>query len=152
MTLAVGEAAPSFELYNQDREQVSLDSLKGSKSLIVFIPFPFTGTCSGEVCMIRDNLAELADLDANVVVITVDTVPVNKKWSDENNLNFSVLSDYWPHGVTAQAYGAFNDKFGAANRYTFVLDKEGTVRDIINTESLGVAREFAAYTAALGEI
>lgn len=52
----------------------------------------------------------------------------------------------------AQAYGAFNDRTGAANRFTFVLDEDGIVRDVINTEELGVAREFAAYTEALAVI
>lgn len=57
-----------------------------------------------------------------------------------------------PHGAVAQAYGAFNDRTGAANRFTFVLDEDGIVRDVINTEELGVAREFAAYTEALAVI
>jgi peroxiredoxin (alkyl hydroperoxide reductase subunit C) len=63
-----------------------------------------------------------------------------------------VLSDYWPHGETAKAYGAFNDTVGAANRYTFVLDEQAIVREIIHTDSLGIAREFDAYTEALAAI
>ena len=62
------------------------------------------------------------------------------------------LSDYWPHGATAQAYGAFNEERGAANRYTFVLDAGGVVREVINTESLGIAREFEAYAEALAKV
>ena len=149
MTLAVGDAAPEFELFNQDREAVKLSDLKGRKALVVFIPFPFTGICEGELCMIRDNLATLGDLDANVVVITVHAIPTNKKWADDNHFGFSVLSDYWPHGETAKAYGAFNEAVGAANRYTFVLDTEGVITDIIHTEALGIAREFDEYTKAL---
>ena len=152
MTLSVGDAAPSFELYNQDREEVSLDNLKGRKSLVVFIPFPFTGICEGELCMIRDNLASLGDLDANVVVITVHAVPTIKKWADDNHFNFSILSDYWPHGEVARAYGAFNDTVGAANRYTFVLDEDGVIREIIHTDSLGIAREYDEYTKALAAL
>ena len=85
MTLSVGDAAPDFTLFNQDREEVSRDALKGHKSLIVFIPFPFTGICEGELCTIRDNLASLDELDANVVAITVHAVPTNKKWADDNH-------------------------------------------------------------------
>ncbi len=149
MTLAVGDAAPDFELFNQDREAVKLSDLGGRKALIVFIPFPFTGICEGELCMIRDNLAALGDLDANVVAITVHAIPTNKKWAEDNHFGFSVLSDYWPHGETAKAYGAFNDTVGAANRYTFILDAEGVITDIIHTESLGIHREFDEYTKAL---
>jgi len=148
----VGSPAPPFELPDQNKDMVSLDSLKGSKSLLVFIPFPFTGICDDEACAIRDGLAGLNDLDAKVVVITAHAFNTTKKWSDENGFEFPVLSDYWPHGATAQAYGAFNDTVGAANRYTFVLDEDGIVREVINTEALGIAREFDSYAAALSKI
>lgn len=152
MTVAVGDAAPHFELLDQNKNPVSLESLKGTRTLLVFIPFPFTGVCDDEACLIRDNLAALKDLDANVVIITVHAVSVANKWATENGFEFPVLSDYWPHGVTALAYGAFNDDRGAANRYTFVLDADGVVREIINTDSLGTAREFDAYTEALAKL
>lgn len=148
----IGNPAPSFELVDQDKNTVSSDSLKGSKSLIVFIPFPFTGICDSETCAIRDNLTQLNSMDANVVIISVHAVPVLKKWSDEHGFTFPVLSDYWPHGETAKAYGAFNETLGCANRYTFVLDAEGIVRDDINTEALGIHREFDSYTEALARI
>lgn len=150
--MLVGRPAPAFELLDQDKNPVSLESLRGSKSLIVFIPFPFTGICDDESCTIRDNLAALTGLDAKVVVITVHAVSVAKKWADEYGFEFPVLSDYWPHGETAKAYGAFNEERGSSNRYTFVLDAEGTVREVVNTESLGIAREFDAYTEALAKI
>jgi peroxiredoxin len=152
MTVAVGDAAPDFELLDQNKTPVSLESLKGANTLLVFIPFPFTGVCDDEACLIRDNLAALKDLDANVVIITVHAVSVADKWATENGFEFPVLSDYWPHGVTAQAYGAFNEDRGMANRYTFVLDADGVVREIINTDSLGTAREFDAYTEALAKL
>lgn len=152
MTLTIGQPAPDFELYSQDREQIGLEYLKGSKSLVVFMPFPFTGVCTAEACMLRDETAALKGLDASVVIVTTHAVPTNKKWAEENGLEFPVLSDYWPHGEVAQAYGTFNEKVGAANRYTFVLDADGIVRDVINTDSLGTAREFQLYTEALAAI
>lgn len=78
MPIEIGQQAPDFELRNIDGEIVSLDDLKGRKSLIVFIPFPFTGTCEGELCTIRDRMAELNEIDANVVAITTDTPFSNK--------------------------------------------------------------------------
>ena len=108
MTVSTGQPAPAFDLISQDREEVGLESLKGHKSLIVFIPFPFTGICDSEACMLRDELAALGDLDAKVVVITAHSVPANKHWAEENGLTFPVLSDYWPHGEVSRAYGTFN--------------------------------------------
>jgi peroxiredoxin len=152
MSITVGSAAPAFSLTDQDKNTVTVDDLKGKKSLIVFIPFPFTGICDDESCAIRDQLATLADLDANVAVITCHAVPVAKKWSDENGFTFPVLSDFWPHGVVATAYGAFNEAVGGANRMTFVLDEDRIVRSIIDSGSLGTPREFEEYVTALGQI
>lgn len=148
----VGSPAPSFELLDGDKNLISLESFKGSKTVIVFIPFPFTGICDDEGCALRDNLAALSNLDAKVVVITVHAHPVIKKWVAEYGFEFPVLSDYWPHGETTQAYGAFNDGNGAALRYSFVLDADGIVREVINTEALSIPREFSAYTEALAKL
>ena len=152
MALAAGTAAPDFTLLDQNRAPVSSSDLRGRKSLIVFIPFPFTGTCEGELCLLRDRLAELTNLEANVVAITCDTVPSNKKWSDQNAFGFPVLSDFWPHGVVSQAYDTFNEQLGIANRTTYVLDADGVIRDVIASDSLGTAREYDLYVEALTAI
>jgi mycoredoxin-dependent peroxiredoxin len=152
MTAEVGQLAPPFELRNVDGEMIGLDDLKGRKSLIVFIPFPFTGGCEGELCAIRDRLEELEGLDANVVAITTDTMFANKAWSERNGFGFPVLSDFWPHGAVTAAYGAFDDAVGAANRMTFILDEEGVLRSVVATESRKFYREVDDYVAALAEI
>lgn len=152
MAVEIGHPAPQFSLKNHDGETVTRDDLLGKNSLIVFIPFPFTGVCESEMCTIRDNLASLNEIEANVVVITCSTRFTNKKWHDDNNFGFPVLSDFWPHGEAARAYGCFNDAIGAANRATFVLDEEGTVRDIITTDHILTPREFDSYTNALTSI
>ncbi len=145
----VGSPAPAFTLYDQRRQPMSLDDLKGRKSLVVFVPFPFTGVCTGEVCEIQENLAQLQDLEANVVVITCDTVATNAKWSELEGLEFPVLSDYWPHGVVTQAYDTFDERTGAAKRSTYVLDEEGTITHVFSTEKLSIARNYDDYVTAL---
>ena len=152
MPLAIGTKAPDFTLYNYDREQVSLSDLAGHSSLIVFIPFPFTGHCDNEGCAIRDGLGGLESIDAKVVVITDHAVPVNAKWAADNAFTFPVLSDFWPHGDVTRAYGAFNELLGAANRVTYVIDEDGIVRDVIATESLSIPREYELYSKALAAI
>lgn len=152
MSVAVGDRAPNFELLDQDANDVSRASLEGRKSLIVFIPFPFTGLCEAELCSIRDNLARLNGMDANVVAISCDTRFVHKKWATEQGFEFPILTDFWPHGATARSYGSFNEEKGVANRMTYVLDETGVVREIIDSGSLGVAREMDAYMEALGKL
>lgn len=151
-TITVGQPAPAFELRDQNKEIVTLDDLKGSKSMIVFIPFPFTGICDAEGCALRDGLGALEAMEAKVVVVTAHSVPTNAKWAAENGFSFPILSDYWPHGEVAQAYGTFNADLGVAMRSSFILDSDGIVRDIIASEALGVAREHDAQVAALAAV
>lgn len=152
MPAEIGSPAPDFTLFDQDRNEVTLESLQGHKTLVVFIPFPFTGLCSAEACELRDHLAELKNLDAQVVVITTHALPTNKEWADQNGFQFPVLADYWPHGEVATAYGTFDEIRGAATRSTYVLDADGVVREIIATDSLGTVREYDAYVQALQAI
>ena len=152
MSAQVGSIAPSFSLKDQDGNEVSLDNLPRSKTLVVFIPFPFTGICEGELCELRDHLDELSNMDARVVVITCDTRYSNKKWADENGFNFPILSDFWPHGETARQYGCFNETLGVARRASYVLDSDRVVREIIATETLGTARDIQSYDQALQRI
>ena len=152
MTLAVGTPAPDFTLIDQNRNEVSLADLKGRKSLVVFIPFPFTGICDGEACAIRDGLGGLESLDANVVVITAHALPTNAKWADEHGFTFPILADFWPHGEVCRAFDNFNEDRGVPMRATYVLDADGIVRDVIATDSLGVAREYELQREALAGV
>jgi peroxiredoxin len=149
MPAEIGAPAPPFTLPGPDRSPVSLTDLLGRPAFIVFIPFPFTGMCSAELCTLRDNLAALDDLDAAVVAISCDTVFANAEWSRQNGFGFPVLSDFWPHGEIARAYGAFDERTGSANRTTFLLDAHGVVREVIASGSLGTPREYDEYVAAL---
>lgn len=152
MPAVVGQPAPDFSLKDTQNNAVSLSDLKGSKALVVFIPFPNTGICDTESCLLRDDYSQLQGMGAKVVIITAHAGPNNRVWAEKNEIPFPVLSDYWPHGAVAQAFGCFNDVVGVAMRATYVLDANGIVRDIIRTEQLGQQREHAAYAKALAAI
>ncbi len=145
MPLEIGSRAPDFTLRRQTGEKVSLEDLKGEKSMIVFIPFPFTGTCTEEACNLRDNLAVLNNSGTRVAVITTHGTATNKEWARQNNFEFDILADYWPHGVVSQMYGAFDYTHGYAKRVTYFLDSEGIVRDVVASDVLGEARDYASY-------
>jgi len=152
MALEVGTAAPGFSLPDQSNSPVSLDDLKGRKTVIAFMPFAFSGICTGEVCELRDNLTQLQSLDANVVVITVDAFFSNAKWAEAEGIEYPVLADSWPHGATAKAYDTFNDGVGCANRSTYILDEEGIIRAAITSDDLGTPRSYSDYVSALEAI
>ena len=136
MPAEIGKPAPDFKLPDQSNNPFTLDDLKGQKSIIVFIPFPFTGVCEGELCAIRDDYANLENLGAKVIAITTTPRPSVKAWSDQNKFQFPILADFWPHGATAQAYGCFNEANGGAMRYSFILDAAGIVRSIVKSDQL----------------
>jgi peroxiredoxin (alkyl hydroperoxide reductase subunit C) len=139
-------------LVSQNREKITLEDLKGKKSMIVFMPYPHTRTCDAETCEIRDNWALFEGLDANVVLITTHALPTNKVWAEENGFGFPILADYWPHGEVARAYDTFDETFGYAKRTTYILDADGVIRDVIATDVLGEARPFSSYPDALASI
>jgi len=152
MPAEVGRPAPDFTLMDQSRNPVSLGDLEGSNSLVVFFPFAFSRTCLGELCTIRDNLHSLDAANSNVVAISCDHFYSNRAWTEQEGFGFKILSDYWPHGEVAKAYGCFNKAFGFAMRATYVLDANGIVRAIISTDDLGHPREFDSYQEALAAI
>ena len=150
MPLNVGEAAPDFTLLNQNRNPVSLEDLKGSRSVIVFIPFAFTRTCERELCQIRDEYSVFNEAETVVVAITCNTLHANRAWSEQQGFQFDLLSDFWPHGAVARAYDTFNEGFGYAERTTYFLDEDGVITGVTRSENLGEARDFDAYRTALG--
>lgn len=151
MTLTIGEPAPDFTLKNQHGEDITLSSLRGKNVVLVFFPFAFSGICTGELCEIRDNLDAFATDDAEVLAVSCDHFFSNRAFADRDGYEFSILSDFWPHGEVSRAYGTFNDGAGAPNRGTFVIDREGVLRwQVVN--GIGDARDFGAYRAALADL
>lgn len=125
----VGDEAPDFTLRDQNNEEFTLSSFRGKQAiLIVFYPLAFTGICTGELCVVRDDMPTFQNDDVRVVSISVDSVYSHKIFSEREVYLFPLLSDFWPHGGVAQSYGVFNETAGIANRGTFLVDKDGIVR------------------------
>jgi peroxiredoxin len=75
MSLVIGQPAPDFTLVNQFGESVTLSSFKGKKNLVVvFIPFAFTGTCTGELCALRDDLSSFQNESAELLAVHAESV------------------------------------------------------------------------------
>jgi peroxiredoxin len=152
MALAIGSAAPDFELVNQHGEKVSLSSFKGKKNVVVlFYPFAFSGICTGELCALRDDLSSFQNENVELVAISCDPMYANKVFAEQEGYKFQVLSDFWPHGAIAKAYGVFEESRGCATRGTFIVDKDGNLKwQVVNT--IGEARNVVAYKEALAAL
>jgi peroxiredoxin len=147
----VGHPAPDFDLPSTTGGSISLSSLRGQKVVLQFFPFAFTGICTGELCDLRDRSLEFETAEATVLGISCDSRATLSAFAKAESLAMPLLSDFWPHGRTAQDYGVFLEQVGAANRGTFVIDRDGIVRWSVVTE-LGVARETGDIVKALAEI
>lgn len=152
MSLEVGAIAPDFELTDQFGQKVSLSSFKGKKNVVItFYPFAFTGTCTGELCALRDDIAAFLNENVQLIAISCDSPFTQKVFAERENYQFPVLSDFWPHGAIAKSYGVFEESRGCALRGTFIIDKSGVVRwSVVN--GLGAARDLNEYKKALSSI
>ncbi|OYN76367.1 peroxiredoxin [Mycolicibacterium sphagni] len=152
MSVGVGSPAPDFTLKDQNGQPVTLSDFRGRKNvLLVFFPLAFTGICQGELDEIRDHPAVYSNDGTATLTISVGPPPTHKVWATQSNFAFPVLSDFWPHGAVAQAYGVFNDAAGIANRGTFVIDRDGIVR-FAECKEPGEARDQAVWTQALAAL
>ncbi len=150
--LNVGDTAPDFTLKDQNGEDVTLSSFRGIKNVVlVFFPFAFSGICTGELCEIRDNLGAFVSDKVQVLAISCDPMYAQRGFADKEGYFFPLLSDFWPHGAVASAYGVFNDQAGRAVRGTFLIDKDGLIRwTLVNPP--GAARDFGGYHDALAAL
>jgi len=129
MAPEVGTEAPDFAVKDQNNQDVTLSSFRGERAvLLVFYPFAFSGICTGELCSVRDNLADFQNDDVQILGISTDPPYALKAWSESEGFDFPLLSDFWPHGEVTKAYGAFFEPRGMAVRATFLVDKEGIVQ------------------------
>ena len=129
MAPEVGTEARDFTLKEQNNQEVTLSSFRGERSvLLVFYPFAYSSLCTGELCAVRDDLGYFQNDDVQILAISVDHPFALKSWAENQGFDFPLLSDFWPHGAVARAYGVFNDARGMAVRGTFLVDTSGIVR------------------------
>jgi peroxiredoxin len=149
MSAEVGQEAPDFTLTSQNREKVTLSDFRGAKNvLLMFYPFAFTGTCTGELCAIRDRYTDFVNDDTVVLSASCDPVASLRAFAGQEGLTHPLLSDFWPHGAVANAYGVFLEDLGFATRASFVIDKDGVIRWAV-VNGPGEARSADDYAEAL---
>ena len=149
MSVDVGDLAPDFELEDQHRTRVSLSSFRDRKNVVViFYPLSFTPTCQGELCAVRDAIADFDSDDVQTLAISCDSGPTHARWAAEQGYTFPLLADFWPHGEVARSYGVFDEASGLALRGTFIVDKQGVVAYKV-VHGIPDPRDLDEYTAVL---
>ncbi len=148
----LGRPVPDFQLKNQHGEDVSLSSFRGVKAVaVMFFPFAFSRTCTGELRDVRDGLPDLPPASVELLTISCDPMYTLRAFADVERLSFSLLSDFWPHGDVARRYGIFDEQHGCALRGTYVVDRHGLLRWKVEN-SMPQARDWAAARRVLSTL
>jgi peroxiredoxin len=154
--IEIGSPAPEFSLLDSTRAAKSLDDFKGRSTVLAFYPGAFTGVCDKEMCAFRDSMAELNELNAHVVGISVDSPFANAAFASRHGLEFPLLSDF-TRG-TIKTYGVLLSDFAGvsgydvAQRSVFVLDADGVVRYKWIAESPGIEPDYNEVKAELAKL
>lgn len=150
-TLTLGQPAPSFVARNQHGELLTSSSLRGAPAVIIFYPWAFSSICHDELAAIRDDHGSFLALGSRVLAISCDAMYTLRAYADAEGIPFDLLSDHWPHGAIARAFGVFDEEAGCARRGTFVLDSAGLISwQQIN--QINEPREIAAVLRAAANL
>ena len=152
MNIEIGQPAPDFTLYDSTKNKISLSDMKGQNVLILFFPLAYTSTCTAELCSIRDNISFYNNVNAKVFGISVDSLHTLAKYKADQNLNFTLLSDF--NKDVSSSYGSLYEMFGynmkgVSKRSAFVIDKDGIVRYVEVLENASEQPNFKNITLIL---
>ncbi len=132
LKVKVGDPAPDFTLPAVSGGRISLGQYRGQKNVVLsFVPAAFTPVCSDQWPGYNIARELFEKHDAVLLGITVDNIPTLFAWTRQmGELWFPVLSDFWPHGAVAAAYGLLRSD-GVSERALIFIDKKGVIRDIL---------------------
>jgi peroxiredoxin len=126
--LRVGDRAKGFSLPDQKDKEFSLDEFRGKRVLLSFHPLAWTSVCAEQMKSLEKNKDAFESLNAVAVGVSVDTVPSKKAWAQSLGIEKTrLLSDFWPHGKVAKAYGIFRKDDGISERANVIVDEKGIV-------------------------
>ncbi len=127
--LNVGDAAPDFELMDDQQNTVKLADLRGKTVVLLFYPMDFSGVCTAEHCAFGPKLDQITGGGDDTVVfgINCDHPFSHAAFRKQNDIAYPLLSD--PTRKTVKAYDMFagEEPFNAAKRGTVVIDPQGKI-------------------------
>ncbi|GAB2515704.1 redoxin domain-containing protein [Paramicrobacterium agarici] len=148
--LSIGDVAPEFDLPDQHGRRLRLSDLRGTRTVLVFLPLAFSAVCAGELEQLSADERIFEAAGAEVVGVTVDSMFSLRAWADSVATSIRLLSDFWPHGAVCARYEAFDAARGRAKRVTVAIDGEGRVVTTFSTPA-DRARTTEMYVSALAE-
>ena len=133
--LKIGDKAPAINSIDENGDAITLEQFKGKKVVLYFYPKDMTPGCTMQSCNLRDNYQTLLDNGYVVLGCSADSPERHQKFIAKHDLPFSLISD--ESKEVLNAYGVWGPKkfmgkeYDGINRTTFVVDKDGIIKDII---------------------
>jgi len=158
MNLNVGDSAPDFELYSNEKEVIRLSDLTGDHHVVIlFFPGAFTGVCTNEMNVVNNELDVYTDRNTKVIGVSTDSPFVLGEFAKVNRLNFNLLSDHNAEVSTLYGVNYDPDIFALgmsriARRSAFVIDKDGKIRHKEVLESAGNQPDFDAIKEVIASL
>ena len=125
--IPVGAKAPDFSLPDHAGQLVSLADFAGRRLLIAFYPLDFSPICNDQFTAYKAISPQLDEAGVTLVGISVDSAFAHKAFRDQTGIDNALLADFEPKGAVAEAYGAYLEDWGHANRSLVLIDGEGIV-------------------------
>ncbi len=158
MPLEIENKAPDFTLFDQNAKIISLKDYKGQNVVLLFFPFANSSVCTAEMNQIKDNYERYKSLNSAVIGISVDSHYALKMWSEKNNFDFPLLSDF--NKEVSVKYNSLYDLFspgkynykGVSKRSAFVIDKVGKIKYMEICSSPGDQPDYKAIEQVLNEL
>ena len=129
----VGDQAPDFELPDGTGKTIRLSDYRGRQPIVLyFYPKDDTPGCTKESCAFRDEYEDFKEVGAEVIGVSSDSVESHAKFASKHRLPFVLLADR--SGEVRKKYGVPATLGLLPGRVTYVIDKQGVVRHVFNSQ------------------
>lgn len=125
--IEAGAPAPDFTLPDQDGHKVSLEDLRGKRTVLVFYPLDFSPVCTDQLNVYNEVLAELEAQGVQMYGVSVDSAYAHKAFQDHLGIRIPLLADFHPKGELAGKFGFYDEKWGSSARALVLIGPDLTV-------------------------
>ena len=126
--IAPGTPAPDFELRDQDGRKVTLESLRGQTTVLVFYPLDFSPVCTDQLNVYQEVLGELEAAGAKLYGVSVDSAWTHKAFQEHLGVTIPLLADFHPKGAVSQLFGVYNEDYGVSKRALVMIGPDLEVK------------------------
>jgi peroxiredoxin len=123
-----GTPAPDFKLRDQDGEKVTLESLRGQTTVLVFYPLDFSPVCTDQLNVYQEVLGELEAAGAKLYGVSVDSAFSHKAFQERLGITIPLLADFHPKGEVARRFGVYQEDHGVSERALVMIGPDLEVR------------------------